>query len=371
VVLRRQRDMVCYLFSNRQVKATKNIADYYTTLNDPDVWYLVDTVPDPGGVRAKTVFTCSPRRTVFKEFERYLLRITLYLPTWTCPEVDQLRVTIFNTMDMNKMYERFDLIGGIPRLIFSQTNLEEAVSAAINRSSFEKCTQMNGILEGSEDISHVLVHLEPDQDYTDPVVKFGSSYIKQKLVEFFSDRELQKLRSFLTTSPQLTFSGSLRGGLFEGWADQILIRGGTFQTRNLGKHINDVLTIPACHKVTVPKFIDNGQLCYFKPLDTDNFPCVDAWIPTIGFFQMTVSSTHPIKQRGIAQLLAQSPMRKFYFVIPDDDYLFNNFQWQSFIVPVPKKEPSKSKTKRWRAPDEDAGMYTDQLEEYVLKIHIS
>jgi len=227
---------------------------------------------------------------------------------------------------------------------------------------------MNGILEGSEDISHVHVHLEPDQDYIDPVVKFGSSYIKQKLVEFFKDRELQKLRSFLTTSPQLTFSGSLRGGLFEGWADQILIRGGTFQIRNLGKPINDVLTIPVCHKVTVPKFIDNGDnLCYFKPLDTDNFPCVDAWIPTIGFFQMTVSSTHPIKQRGLAQL-AVSPMRKFYFVIPDDDYLFNNFQWQSFIVP--KKELGSKSTIRRRAPDEDAGIYMDQLEQYVLKIYI-
>jgi len=119
--------------------------------------------------------------------------------------------------------------------------------------------------------------------------------------------------------------------------------------------------------VLVPKFEQSGPY-YYKPLDKDSFPCVDAWIPNIGFFQMTTTLTHRIKERGIASLLKQTNMRDFYFVVPDQDDLFDKFIWQTFIPP---KESSKGEAKRRKViGDEDIGTYADQLNEYVLKIVI-
>jgi len=120
--------------------------------------------------------------------------------------------------------------------------------------------------------------------------------------------------------------------------------------------------------MNVVDFTSNGGNIYYKPI-SDNFACVDAWIPTVGFFQMTVSLSHPIKEAGLANLfVGRQPhgMKKFYFVIPDDDDLFQMFKWQSFKSGgKPKGKTSKS-TKSL----EDAGMYADQLEQYVLKIKI-
>jgi len=367
-VLSRQRDKVCYLFANRQVKKTKDIADYTSILDDPKVWYLVDNVPDPGAFHAKTIFTCSPRRSVFKEFQKLLLLTTLYLPTWEYWEL--LKLTEILDFEKDLMFRRLLLVGGIPRLIFSQDNLEKTISDAIYRSSFENCTQVNGILESSEDISHVLVHLKPNEDYFDgePTVQFGSSEIELKLVEHFKEKDLQKIKSFIGSSSQLTISGSLRGGLFEGWADHILSRGGSFSIRCLRTSKVFTLNLPELQKVVTPKFVESGAF-YYKPLDKDSFPCVDAWIPTIGFFQMTTTLSHPIKERGIASLLKQTEMKDFYFVVPDQDDLFDKFNWQPFIVP--KKESSKGKAKRRKViGDEDIGTYADQLNQYVLKILI-
>jgi len=96
--------------------------------------------------------------------------------------------------------------------------------------------------------------------------------------------------------------GSLKG-LFEAWAHQILQRGGSFQIRRLGKKSNEnELTIPLCQEQRVAEFTADGVKIYYKPT-SDTFPCVDAWIPKIGFFQMTVSASHPIKEDGLASLL--------------------------------------------------------------------
>jgi len=161
------------------------------------VWYLVDTVPDPGTVMAKTVLTCSPCRQNYKRFERYQQRMTLYLPIWNSDEVKLLQNVVFTDMAEATVNERFGKVGGVPRLIFSTTDLDKEIDRAMGRSSFEKCTESSGILEGGDDLSHVLIHIVPDIDYREYTVQFGSKYIADKLVELFIQKELQKLCSFL------------------------------------------------------------------------------------------------------------------------------------------------------------------------------
>jgi len=220
-------------------------------------------------------------------------------------------------------------------------------------------------------MSHVLVHLNPNEDYFDgePTVQFGSYHIEQKLVEHFKVKEIQKLRRFIGSSSSiLYYRGNLRGSLFESWADQILYRGGTFSIRCLRTSKVSSLTLPEYQKIVVPEF-EQTYNYYYKPLDKDSIPCVDAWIPNVGFFQMTRTLTQPIKQRGLASLLGQTEMRNFYFVVPDD--LFDNFKRQNFIFQ--KKESYKWEAKRRKVIediDEDIAMYVDQVNQFVLKISI-
>jgi len=55
-------------------------------------------------------------------------------------------------------------------------------------------------------------------------------------------------------------------------------------------------------------------------------------------------------------------MKKFYFVIPDDDETFEKFKMQSF-----KRTGKSSKSKKL----EDIGIYADNLEQYVLRIKVN
>jgi len=370
VVLRRSGDLLCYLFHNGQVTSSDNIAHYDGILNVPSTWYLVDTVPDPGAVVAKTVLTCSPRRETYKLFERYQQRVTLYLPIWDSNELKCLQKNVFTDVTYYVMRERFGKVGGIPRLIFSKEDLDDEITKAMGRSTFDKCTAATGVLEGGDDLSHVLIHILPQTDnFQKYSVDFASKYISGKLVKLFEQRELQKFRNFLGASGQIPIGGSLRGGLFEGWAHNILQKGGTFAIRKLGVKTNEnELIIPPCVEQWVEDFTPTGKNIYYKPT-SDNFPCVDAWIPNIGFFQMTVSRSHPIKEKGLASLfLKPHDMKKFYFVVPDDKEFFQNFPRQTFKV---SNNTSSNRTTGKSVRVEDVGIIADQLEQYVLQIKVN
>jgi len=231
VVLRRSSELVCYLFTNGQVTSTGNVSDFAAILNNPDVWYLCDTIPEPGTVAAKTVLTCSPSRQNFKLFEKYQQRQTLYLPIWNLDEVHLLR-TVFRDIAEAKVTEQFGKIGGIPRYIFAEEDLDVLISKGLNRS-FEKITEATGELDGTEDFSHILIHIVPENQYAAYSLNFASKYIGSLVLDRFQQREIQKLRNFLGASNQIPFSKRLKGGLFEAWAHQILQKGGKFSIRCL------------------------------------------------------------------------------------------------------------------------------------------
>jgi len=334
-------------------------------LYERDTWYLVDTISDPGGYTAKTVVVSSPRRESYKLFERYQLQVTLHMPTWTFDELTLLQQKVYPTTSTSEMAQRLGKIGGVPRFIFSTKDLDREIQFALSRSSLEKFSEYSGVLEGSDDVSNVLVHIVPNSDYKTYTLKIASQEIKILLAEVFEKKEKEKLCSFLAVTPRLSLTGRLQGDLFEGWTHRILRNGGTFEIRNLknGK-IEKPLVIPLCQDQQVENFSDKGTKIYYRPL-SENFPCIDSWIPNIGFFQMTVSMQHPIKEDGLGSILSQTTMRKFYFVIPNDDERFNNFKWQSFKT----NSASQSSTGK-RARSDDNGMYADQLEQYVLKIKL-
>jgi hypothetical protein len=82
-------------------------------------------------------------------------------------------------------------------------------------------------LTGPDDVSHKLIHIIVDtQDYVTQHINFASMYVSQKVAVKFADEQKTELRAFLSASDSLGALGSLRGQLFEGYAHNLLQRGG-------------------------------------------------------------------------------------------------------------------------------------------------
>jgi len=133
------------------------------------------------------------------------------------------------------------------------------------------------------------------------------------------------------------------------------------------------LTIPLCKLERVQEFTPGLAKTYYIPLD-DNFPCIDSWIPNIGFFQMTVAGSHAIKEDGLADVIKPYLLQnfvgklKYFFVVPDDAS-FENFNAQNFKTGN-SNNSSSSGAKRARK-NEDSALYVQHIEQYVLKIDYS
>lgn len=80
------------------------------------------------------------------------------------------------------------------------------------------------------------------------------------------------------------------------------MNGGKFKIRNLKNSQEAFLSLRAYKEKYVSSFTIDDPNAYYIP-QAQNFPCVDSWIPKVGFFQMTLSLNHPIKARGIAAMV--------------------------------------------------------------------
>ena len=115
-------------------------------------------------------------------------------------------------------------------------------------------------------------------------------------------------------------TAALCGYIFEPYAIEMLEKGGKFTHQKLERGNNQQesrdskLTIQASKKIVVDRVLPgqrNNQLYVPK---TKNFAAVDALIPGIGVFQMTVGKNHDIKIN--AQVLATfGKAKKFYWLL--------------------------------------------------------
>lgn len=101
-----------------------------TILQQPDTWYLVDSIPRPGEYNAVIILVSSPRKDNYREFSKYDGVQTLYMPPWSKEELELCGKRLFADIDVSTS---FPLFGGVPRQIFSGLNestfrLEQALA---------------------------------------------------------------------------------------------------------------------------------------------------------------------------------------------------------------------------------------------------
>eukprot|EP01124_Arcella_intermedia_P010864 TRINITY_DN17370_c0_g1_i9.p2 TRINITY_DN17370_c0_g1~~TRINITY_DN17370_c0_g1_i9.p2 ORF type:complete len:217 (+),score=22.75 TRINITY_DN17370_c0_g1_i9:376-1026(+) len=96
-------------------------------LRNPAVYYLVDTISNPGEVDAFTILCASPRKTNYKEFEKYEDVIELIMPVWNRLEINLLYdIKLKSVIDVEKLNEKFNRFGGIPRFLFDNSTKHES-----------------------------------------------------------------------------------------------------------------------------------------------------------------------------------------------------------------------------------------------------
>jgi len=160
---------------------------------------------------------------------------------FTKEEISTLRQIVFPTFSIDAVHENFDLVGGVPRLIFFNTaqQLKDLISENLNDTGAEFIKRFDGenyhSLVGSE-MSYILVHLLPNPKFIEAnkdcnLLAIPSNYIFSKFRRV-QDNVFQNLQRMLALSenPALQqYHGLLFENLFrsKSWA-------GSYELTSLG-----------------------------------------------------------------------------------------------------------------------------------------
>ncbi|RKP15961.1 hypothetical protein ROZALSC1DRAFT_18145, partial [Rozella allomycis CSF55] len=144
-------------------------------------------------------------------------------------------------------------------------------------------------------------------------------------------------------------TAALCGYIFEPYAIELLEKGGTFKCRELvsgrkrQKSDKTTLDIPSSTKTVVAKVKRNQTHNQLHVPKTTNYTAIDAWIPGIGAFQMTVGKKHDIKHNAGKDLakLGQGANKLYWLLPPLYYYSFTkkspqNIEQHAILIPYPE-----------------------------------
>ena len=271
------------------------------------------------------ILSTSPRREMLNDFKKPPRPQVFYMPLWTETELKTIAPCFPSAINW---LDRFKILGGVPRHVLEDTkDLPIPIhEAACNQCDLKECTKiigLNSTITDKSKIVHSLVHVTSESPYTESSVCYASDValdiiVRNKLV----DVKL-KIRQLLASCEGNPLSAALCGYIFEPYAIELLERGGTFNCRELvhgnnrNKPDETTLVIPSSIKTVVEK-VDKEQTDnqLYVP-KTTNFTAIDAWIPGIGAFQMTVGKKHDIKGRAKEDLaMLGQGANKLFWVLP-------------------------------------------------------
>eukprot|EP01125_Pyxidicula_operculata_P007868 TRINITY_DN265_c0_g1_i1.p1 TRINITY_DN265_c0_g1~~TRINITY_DN265_c0_g1_i1.p1 ORF type:complete len:306 (+),score=1.54 TRINITY_DN265_c0_g1_i1:168-1085(+) len=282
-------------------------------------------------MQAKTVFVSSPLNRHYNLFRKEVYVKTLYMPEWSETEMETLYKEI-GGMDREEFNNKLTKLGGVPRLVFGTVvdSADRLIARAISKINFRTWDGAINDLETTEGSnSNVILHILPIHNYTSYEYVFGSKYIERLVFQRLYNKNTTKLAQLLESSLDLNFTPLLSGALFEQYAHRRLQAGGVFKIRSLQSATSapSELRIDTKNVEFVDSFVTKELQTYYLP-NSNNFECVDSWMPSIGFFQMTIAAKHPISEL-IAKILSIAPeeMTRFYFVVPEK--MFSHFTKQN------------------------------------------
>ena len=275
--------------------------------------------------RCAFVLSMSPRREMVNDFKKHPHPQIFYMPLWNEIELETISVSFPEVGDWR---ERFRVLGGIPRHVLEGTtdNPKALLEAACKECELDDCIKtigLNSTITDKSKVVHSLVHITSTHPFTKSSVSYASATALDIIVANKGAKAKHKMAELLESSAGNPLTASLCGYIFEPYAFELLEKGGDFTCRQLVhgnkklKPADTVLTIPPSTRMVVDK-VDLGQAqnqLYIPK--TKNYTAIDAWIPGIGAFQITVGKTHDIQGGAKDDLvLLGTNGNKLYWLLP-------------------------------------------------------
>jgi hypothetical protein len=279
--------------------------------------------------RLMFVLSTSPRRNMINDFKKPPCPQTFVMPIWTQSELQMIASKFPNVTDW---YERFQILGGVPRHVLEEGGINpiKMITDACNQCTLDDCISaisLNSILTERNKVIHILVHINSTQPFTESSVSYASQKVMDIIAATYQLKAKHKMKTLLSSFSGNPLVASLCGYIFESHAIEKLEKGGNFEYHQL-VHGNsnvtpdeDILIIPASTRSVVYK-VEFGQTQnqLFVP-KSKNYTAIDAWIPGIGAFQMTVSKKHRINADVKKDLaLLGNVGNKLYWLVPPLHY---------------------------------------------------
>jgi len=272
----------------------------------------------------KFILSTSPRREMVNDFKKPPVPDYFYMPIWTKDELEEIAPLFPSSSE--EWHNRFTILGGIPRDVLEVTRHTptEILKAACSVCNLDDCIKAVGIdfeITPKSKTVHSLIHVDSDHPYTESSVRYASPTALNMIVHHWGAQARREMRALLASCEGNSLTAALCGYVFEPYAIELLERGGDFTCRQLDGNTNiqsgeSKLSIPPSKKIVADKVLPNQTVNQLYVPKTKNYAAIDAWIPGIGAFQMTVGKDHELKKEVRRNLANLGEANRLYWVIP-------------------------------------------------------
>ncbi|CAG8778225.1 31077_t:CDS:2, partial [Racocetra persica] len=364
----------CYHFLPDGNVQKGDISLFDETLDNPNNFLIIDAQALELRYKAYMILLTSPRVERFNEALKWSGFTQYYMPVWYQEEI----ITLWDFQYKNKKNSKgeeftFELVGEllgkwgpIPRSVllkWDNVAYQRKYQQLINEVNLEDCINSidkAGMPTGA--ISGRLVHLDPDPMFASAVYRFASPRVFDRIIQEYEIRTKRNARDLIMSSHEYPKIAGFRGNIFEDFAHRELQNGGTFRVRCLNDDNSEVnernIKEMECNWFTT---LNEAHEEYYNRPKSKIFASVDSFSldsKTLDLYQMTVSTDHGIKIKGLNDLLAwRKDVNDFnlYFVVPPD--IFKTFPTQKYKT---AKDEDYQKIPRW----------INNITQYALEINL-
>lgn len=299
-----------------------------------DLWCLFDaknkTLADLNLVpykRGSSVLSTSPRRDLVNDFKKPSkpqVYFKFIMPLWSHLELKEIAPKFEKSFGWEY---RFKVLGGIPRFVLEDTDVEATaiLEAACRSCEVDHCIKITGnvseISENTPKVAHSLVHLNSTFPYETASARFASETALSTIIRIRKADCRRQMQSLLQSCAGNPVTAAF---IFEAFAIEKLEKGGKFKCKELvaasvrTKPIPEDVEISPSTRQAVKKVAPDQEHDRLYVPEAKNYHGMDAWIHGKGAFQMTVGKKHAITSKAFDDIRILG--NKFYWAVPPLHY---------------------------------------------------
>jgi hypothetical protein len=271
------------------------------------------------------------------------------MPIWNKEELEE--IAGFFKVSSEEWLERFRILGGIPRNVLERTGRDptQILEAACSNATLEECIKRigpNSEISEKSNVIHCLIHMNSTAPFTDYSVSYASETALNIIAEAKLDEAKKKMRGLLESCEREPLTSTLLGYIFERYAIEKLAEGGTFKCRRLlagkkkGNPEESTIDIKGSEQIFAERVSCDHIANQLYVPKSKTYTGIDAWIPNVGAFQMTVSKRHDINIKSVKDISVLG--NKLFWALPPSNYDSftkkspQNIEQYAILIPYPE-----------------------------------